>query len=408
MPDHHTSRLRPGRMFSSVAERFRSEGWTILQRAAAGVIAFVLARWIGDHPDVFFAPIAAIVALNTEVGDRGINALKLLLGVFTGIIIGELSMLVIGHQVAALGVAALLAIGVASLAGGSRLTIAQAAASAVLTIAVAGGGSGWERLADALVGAVVALVFTQVLFPPNPLRLLHRAETEALLALAFGLSAAADALRDGDNAAGRAALLNLRKTRDELADIAKARQRSRSVTRHTLTRRGSSQPVVAENENAAFLDVLGDGCVLTVRLGLDGGREQQAQLADPLGVMARFLRQLADSPSDRGRRQRVVDEIPDLLEQLRGLDVVLEDSADTATRLTRLLAHDIMRYAGVPADNARLVMEQDATEAEVSDQTPQSTWLTNMRHSLANGAKSVADRVQRLLRPGQDQDPDGS
>lgn len=377
-----------------ITQRLRREGWTILQRAAAAVIAYVIALWIGDHPDVFFAPIAAIVSLNTDTGDRGFNALKLLLGVIMGIIIGELAQAVITDQVIALGVAAFVAITVATVAGGQRLTIAQAAAAAVLTISVAGDGSGWDRLTDALVGAGVALIFTQILFTPNPLRLLRQAETDALTALASGLHAAAQAMRHEDEAAGRAALTELRHTRDNLADIDDARQRSRRVTRHTLTRRGSTRPVVAENENAGFLDLLGDGSVMAVRLGLDGDREKQQQLSQPLQMFAELVERLAQAPGDRDSRQRVVNDVPELLDQLHSLDVDVEDSTDTAARLTRVLAHDIMRYAGVPAEEARRVMDQVATEAEVPVSGEQTGWM----QKLSGGTRSAAGRVQRALR----------
>lgn len=377
-----------------ITQRLRREGWTILQRAAAAVIAYVIALWIGDHPDVFFAPIAAIVSLNTDTGDRGFNALKLLLGVIMGIIIGELAQAVITDQVIALGVAAFVAITVATVAGGQRLTIAQAAAAAVLTISVAGDGSGWDRLTDALVGSGVALIFTQILFTPNPLRLLRQAETDALTALASGLRAAAQAMRHEDEAAGRAALTELRHTRDNLADIDDARQRSRRVTRHTLTRRGSTRPVVAENENAGFLDLLGDGSVMAVRLGLDGDREKQQQLSQPLQMFAELVERLAQAPGDRDSRQRVVNDVPELLDQLHSLDVDVEDSTDTAARLTRVLAHDIMRYAGVPSEEARRVMDQVATEAEVPDSGEQTGWM----QKLSRGTRSAAGRVQRALR----------
>src|SRR5699024_12406354 len=59
-----------------------------------------------------------------------------------------------------------------------------------------------------------SLVFTQVLFTPNPLRLLRRAEADALTALSQGLHWAADAMHDNDDNAGRAALANLRRIRD--------------------------------------------------------------------------------------------------------------------------------------------------------------------------------------------------
>src|SRR5699024_8301788 len=156
---------------------------------------------------------------------------------------------------------------------------------------------------------------------------------------------------------------NLRRTRDKLADIYDARQRSRRVTRHTLTRRGSAEPVAAENGNAWLLHVLGDGRGVAVRIGLGGERGQQERRREALEALARPLGRLAPAPGDRTTRQDVVDHVPMLLEQLRSLEVPLEDPADTATRVTRVLAHDIMRYAGVAAEDARSVMQQDATEA---------------------------------------------
>jgi uncharacterized membrane protein YgaE (UPF0421/DUF939 family) len=58
--------------------------------------------------------------------------------------------------------------------------IAQAAAGAILTVAVANGEAGTQRL----VGVGVALLFTQVLFSPEPLALLRRAEAAALADMA--------------------------------------------------------------------------------------------------------------------------------------------------------------------------------------------------------------------------------
>ena len=36
----------------------------------------MIARRLGDHPDLFFAPIAAVVALNASWGERGSNAVR--------------------------------------------------------------------------------------------------------------------------------------------------------------------------------------------------------------------------------------------------------------------------------------------------------------------------------------------
>ena len=160
-------------------DRLREDGWTILQLAAAALIAFLLARWLGGHSEPFFAPIAAVVSLNTDLGERGLNALKLLLGVVLGIVVGELTLLVVSDLALALGIAVLVSLSISTLAGGSRLLVAQAAASAVLTVSISDGSAGPERLIDALIGAGVALVFTQLLFTPDPLKMLRAAESEA-------------------------------------------------------------------------------------------------------------------------------------------------------------------------------------------------------------------------------------
>ena len=60
------------------------------------------------------------------------------------------------------------------------IVVAQAAVSAVLITTFGSQGQGWERLVDALIGVGVALVFSQLLFVPEPLRLLRRAESAVL------------------------------------------------------------------------------------------------------------------------------------------------------------------------------------------------------------------------------------
>ena len=74
------------------------------------------------------------------------------------------------------------------------IVVAQAAVSAVLITAFGNQEQGWERLLDALIGVGVALVFSQLLFVPEPLRLLCRAESAVLSSLADGLQLTADAL----------------------------------------------------------------------------------------------------------------------------------------------------------------------------------------------------------------------
>src|SRR5215210_616318 len=69
--------------------RVLADVWPLLQGTAAATVAWVIAKEVLEHPEPFFAPIAALVALNTALGERGLNALRLLQGVILGILVGK-------------------------------------------------------------------------------------------------------------------------------------------------------------------------------------------------------------------------------------------------------------------------------------------------------------------------------
>ena len=50
--------------------------WPLAQATAAATVAWVIADRLVHHHEPFFAPIAALVALNTSFGERGLNALR--------------------------------------------------------------------------------------------------------------------------------------------------------------------------------------------------------------------------------------------------------------------------------------------------------------------------------------------
>ena len=362
-------------------DRLREDGWTILQLAAAALIAFLLARWLGGHSEPFFAPIAAVVSLNTDLGERGLNALKLLLGVVLGIVVGELTLLVVSDLALALGIAVLVSLSISTLAGGSRLLVAQAAASAVLTVSISDGSAGPERLIDALIGAGVALVFTQLLFTPDPLKLLRAAESEALSSVGSGLRRAAEALAGDDEAAAVDALAGLRETRDDLADVASARERSQRVARHSLTRRSGRRPLVVMTENAGHLDLLGDDAIMAVRLAIAADPSSRVAHGASLKRFAGLIERLAEDPASRSARQGVVDDFPAALSELGPAR-----QCDPTVRMIRLLALDAMLYAGVEPSAAQAVIDGASDEPSVErDQDPSTTLLRRVRRSMRRG-----------------------
>jgi uncharacterized membrane protein YgaE (UPF0421/DUF939 family) len=337
-------------MVGSAAQALRrwgAEAWPLLQGTAAATAAWIIAKHLVDHHQPFFAPIAAVVALNAVRGERGRNALRLLLGVVVGITAGELTVAAFGGGYGRLALATFVAMAVARALGGARIVIAQAAASAILTVAVANGEAGTQRLEDALIGAGVALVFSQLLFPPEPVALLRRAEAAALADMANGLELAARALASEDGVLAERAMGELRDLRDPLAELARTRRASTRIVRHTLVWRPRRAAVVRENENAGQLDLLSASCLMLTRTAIATSPPEQRSLAPGVHRLAGALAALARKPNDRPTRQRAVDCALAVAQRLTGPAVASESPMAAAIMSLRMVIADMMVFAGV-------------------------------------------------------------
>ncbi len=82
----------PGR----AAGRLRQAWVRIAMDGVVAVVAFVLAQVVLRQPAPIFAPIAAIVCLTDSAEKRGQRAVRLLLGVIAGVLVGEGAKLVVG------------------------------------------------------------------------------------------------------------------------------------------------------------------------------------------------------------------------------------------------------------------------------------------------------------------------
>src|SRR6185436_16256412 len=107
-----------------------------------------------------------------------------------------------------------------------RIVIAQAASSAILTVVTSEGEAGLNRLLDALTGAGVALAFSQLLFSPEPVGLVRRAESGVLARMAAGLRLTARALEGDDKEMADRATNSFRTLYDPLAELARVRMAS--------------------------------------------------------------------------------------------------------------------------------------------------------------------------------------
>jgi hypothetical protein len=351
----------------SRAAKWAVDASPVVQGTAAATAAWVIANYVIDHHEPFFAPIAAVIALNAPLGERGLNALRLLAGVVVGIAAGEAATFVLGGGYGTLAVATFGAMTAARAMGGARVTIAQAASGAILTVAVANGEAGTERLEDALIGAGVALVFSQFLFSPEPVALLRRAEAAALADMAGGLELTAQALDRGDAELADRALIRMRGLRDRLADLGRTRQASERVARRSAVWRSQRVPVVRERENAGHLDLLGGSCLLLARTASAADASQRDRLAVTVRELADALDELAKEPGARTTRQRAADRA---LAVARGLgDASPGDGLLSAavTFSVRMVAADIMVFAGVDEDEVEAAVREGAQELDVPD-----------------------------------------
>jgi uncharacterized membrane protein YgaE (UPF0421/DUF939 family) len=377
---------------ASVLRRAAEAGWPILQQTAAAAVAWVIAVAVVDHESPFFAPVAAVVGLNATLGRRGSNAVRLLVGVAVGIVVGEIAVTVAGGGVWTLTAATFVAMVIAQLVDGARIVTAQAAVSAILITAFGDPAMGANRLVEAFVGGGVALLFSQLVFTPEPLRLLRQVETAVLTAMADGLRLTADALEHDDPVLAEQALTRLRELRDRLADLGAMRKASESIVRHSATWRSRKAPVVREQESADQLDLLAGSCLMLTRTAMATRPSQRTTLAPGVGQLARAIADLAVQPGDRATRQRAADRALDLARWVidHGAAVPAESAMAAACAAVRMVAIDVMVFAGVEQAKALAAVNAEVEEPRVEDppEEPRLRWPWH-RRSAGRRAEQV-------------------
>lgn len=176
------------RQVGRAAHQLPGVWWPIAQTALAAGLAWYLAHDLLGHAQPFFAPIAAAVCLWVTNAVRAQLAIEMMLGVALGIGLGTGVHAVAGTDFITVAVAVLLSLGGGIVAGQGFLPLRpmfvnQTTTSAILVLAFPGSGLGTERLFDALIGGILAVIFSLLLFPKNPMTVLCGARSEVLATL---------------------------------------------------------------------------------------------------------------------------------------------------------------------------------------------------------------------------------
>jgi hypothetical protein len=310
-----------------------------------------------------------------------LNALRVLQGVFVGIVVGEITVAVLGGGLGSMAIAVFGATAFARGLDGPRVVVAQAASGAILTVAIANGEAGVERLTDALIGAGVALVFSQLLFSPEPLGLLRRAESTVLKRIADALALTARALAEPDAQLSERAIAELLELPNDLTELRRLRRASTRVARRTLAWRSQRERVVRENENATHLDLLASSCLALARLAPSLSPDRGRALEPDVRILAEVLGDLAADVGDRTGRQRAADRAFSVATGLAGAEPEADWTLAAAPIAVGMVALDLMIFAGVEHDHAVAALREGMFERRVPAPPPRSAGLVGRLRS---------------------------
>ncbi|OBA63590.1 hypothetical protein A5647_04560 [Mycobacterium sp. 1100029.7] len=284
-------------------QRVRGVWFNLVQTSVAAGLSWYIAHDVLAHPQPFFAPIAAAVSLSTSNVLRAQRAIQMMIGVTLGIGTGTLVQGLLGPGTVSITCAALIALVAAvfigqGLIGQGMMFANQTVVSSILVIALFRSGVGWERIFDALIGGLLAILFSVVLFPADPLVVLRSARIEVLRTLHSVLH------RTGELASGRRVaehdwpLPAVDRVHEQLGGLIQARTTARQVVRVAPRRWGLRKAVRSADHQAVHLALLAGSVLQLARAvvpAVDGCCERLPQPAEAvLDDLARAT-ELADA-----------------------------------------------------------------------------------------------------------------
>jgi uncharacterized membrane protein YgaE (UPF0421/DUF939 family) len=348
-------------------KRLRSGSRGVVQAALAAGVAWFVATVVLGYDRPFFAPVAAIIALGTTTGQRGHRAVELVVGVAVGIAVADLIVLAIGAGTVQLVVVTALTTAAALLLGGSPVLFNQAAVSAILVVTLHPPTEGLvlDRFFHALLGGGVALLFSQVLFPIDPLTTAIQASHPVFRGLADALEKTANALRLGDRDLARRALLDARALDAQVRGLQDALAVGHETARLAPVRRGARGQLEVYSEATSEVDlavrntrVLARAAVYLLRVRR--GQPAPAGLAEAVEALAEAVRALGrqwEDPGQGAQARRLA-----LTAVTRASHLLDEHVADLAPIMVvgqiRSTAIDLLRGSGM-----ELTAAQDAVDA---------------------------------------------
>lgn len=369
--------LVEGRSFGDASEgrlaRMRAGAWPLAQIAAAAALAWLLAAKVLGHPDAYFAPLAAIVALAATRGQRVRQAVEMVLGVAVGIGVGDLVVRAIGIGIWQLALIVALALAAALILGPGRMLSTEAAVSAALVATVSPQTQGFPptRFLDALLGGAVALVFSQLLFPVHPVKVVRETLESILARLAATLDDVADSLERRDLDAAHETLRRAREIDAAWSEVEHALDAGREAARFSPTGRRIRGRFADVQDVGLPLDLtvrdartLARGAVRALTIGESVPEGIPAAIRD-LACGARELAEEFAGGDDEGEVQAAA------LRATRRATAVLPTQGELSTSLlvgqVQATSADMLRSLGLDQERAHAMVGEEAVSAAGDD-----------------------------------------
>jgi uncharacterized membrane protein YgaE (UPF0421/DUF939 family) len=338
---------------SARVRRLRAKAWMIGQCAVAAGVAWLVARYVFDHPAPFFAPVSAVVCLGTSYGQRLRRVAEVSIGVSIGIGTADLFTRLVGHGAWQISLIVAVAMSAAVLLDAGVLLINQAAVQSIVVTALPLNGGG-SRLIDALIGGGVALVAATVV-PGAPLRRPREAAAKVTTELARLIRSARSSAREVDRERAADTLDRARETESSLNELRIAASEGLEVVRSSPFRVRNRPQVRSIAEVVDPLDrALRDTRVMIRRIEVSA-RLDETMPPDYLEI----LDKLADA-ADAIARELAADRSPEAALPL--LVEIATVTADASAPLTlsaavvlgqmRSLVVDLLELAGLRHDEA--------------------------------------------------------
>ncbi|WP_270887891.1 FUSC family protein [Pedococcus sp. 5OH_020] len=346
--------------------RLLSRMFFIVQCGLGAATAWWVANDLLHHPRPFFAPVTAIISLGMSFGQRLRRVTEVMIGVAVGVFIGDAFVHFFGSGLWQIVVVVVLAMSVAALLGAGLLLTTQAGVqSVIVTTLIADPGQSFTRWLDAVVGGVVALLFTLVV-PAAPLRRPRQQASLVVQEISAILTDTARALRTADSDLASATLARARQSESMLAEARALSAEGIAVVRLSPFRRRHLPGVQAIADLLEPLDrAIRNLRVLVRRAAIATWRDEPVPTA-----YLRLLDSLAETTHDIARElaeRRLPTNAQRGLQQIGELSAVIDHSAGLSGEVMRAqirsMVVDLLMLTGLPHDEAFEMVPESMTTA---------------------------------------------